>query len=77
MFNSRPLNEEIWQYCIQDVQYLPHLWKLYWENLDEEWRQKVEQKTRLRVEVSQRPKRMIVMQKEGSEPRARCSVLVR
>jgi exonuclease 3'-5' domain-containing protein 1 len=53
VFNTRPLMEDIRKYCVQDVQFLPHLRNVYWSRLDLEWKRKVEIETRARVQLSQ------------------------
>jgi exonuclease 3'-5' domain-containing protein 1 len=53
VFNVRPLSDEILQYCIQDVQFLPKLWLLYYSKMTAAWAKKVELATRYRVDLSQ------------------------
>jgi exonuclease 3'-5' domain-containing protein 1 len=55
IFNTRPLMEDIRQYCVQDVNFLPHLRSIYWGRLDLEWKKKVDDETRARVRLSQSP----------------------
>lgn len=54
-FNERPLPEEVKDYCVGDVRYMPRLWQLYWRKLDEEWKQMVAEETEKRVQLSQSP----------------------
>jgi exonuclease 3'-5' domain-containing protein 1 len=53
VFNERPLRRAISEYCIQDVQLLPRLWQRYDAALKPDWRKKVEEATRDRIELSQ------------------------
>jgi exonuclease 3'-5' domain-containing protein 1 len=53
IFNTRPLGEDILNYCIQDVQFLPHLRNTYWGRLGPAWKVKVEDETATRVRLSQ------------------------
>ncbi|CAL3966907.1 unnamed protein product [Diplocarpon coronariae] len=55
VFDERPLAEEIRAYCVQDVQFLPGLWKLYTERLgdSQDWARMIEEETRARVILSQ------------------------
>lgn len=53
VFNTRPLHEDIKAYCVQDVRFLPLLWKKYWDKLDASWKAKVDVETRARVQSSQ------------------------
>lgn len=52
-FNTRPLHEDIKAYCVQDVKFLPLLWKKYWDKLDVNWKAKVDTETLARVQLSQ------------------------
>lgn len=45
VFNQRPLQEDIIQYCVQDVQLLPVLWKRYKEKLTSRWADRVHVET--------------------------------
>lgn len=63
VFNSRPLMEDILQFCVQDVRYMPFLRSLYWGRLDSDWRTEVEEETMARVQLSQRE----TYQPHGSE----------
>ncbi|OAL46891.1 hypothetical protein IQ07DRAFT_658231 [Pyrenochaeta sp. DS3sAY3a] len=53
VFNARPLPEAIRQYCLQDVQFLPRLWKHYSVKLTPSWTIKVDAATKDRVALSQ------------------------
>lgn len=58
VFEERPLREEVWDYCVQDVEILPILWKVYEGRLgalgnEEVWRKRIEVETLRRVEESQ------------------------
>jgi exonuclease 3'-5' domain-containing protein 1 len=53
VFNERPLRRAISEYCIQDVQLLPRLWRRYDAALAPGWRKKVEEATRDRIKLSQ------------------------
>ncbi|KAL1593138.1 hypothetical protein SLS60_010745 [Paraconiothyrium brasiliense] len=53
VFNVRPMPENIKQYCMQDVKYLPRLWQRYDAKLTPLWRGKVERATLDRINLSQ------------------------
>jgi exonuclease 3'-5' domain-containing protein 1 len=53
VFNLRPLSEEMMEYCMQDVQFLPRLWLHYSSKLLPTWRTKVEDATKDRIILSQ------------------------
>jgi exonuclease 3'-5' domain-containing protein 1 len=53
VFNSRPLSEEVKEYCMQDVQLLPRLWLHYSPMLEPSWKRKVEDATKDRIKLSQ------------------------
>jgi len=53
VFNIRPLPEEIREYCVQDVQFLPKLWTNYDRKMTITWREKVEKAVKERVTLSQ------------------------
>ncbi|KAJ5654179.1 hypothetical protein N7490_001182 [Penicillium lividum] len=55
VFNTRPLTDEILQYCAQDVQFLPKLWQKYHEKMSLLWEVKVEAESKCRVRLSQSP----------------------
>jgi len=52
VFNIRPLPEEITQYCMQDVQFLPKLWVYYNRKMKSGWTERVEKATKDRVALS-------------------------
>jgi exonuclease 3'-5' domain-containing protein 1 len=53
VFNERPLSEDIIQYCVQDVQFLPRLWAHYRGRMSAPWAMKVQVATKERVLLSQ------------------------
>lgn len=53
VFNTRPLAEEVREYCIQDVRFMPRLWDIYSSKLTSEWQRKVDIATTERVALSQ------------------------
>ncbi|ORY10439.1 ribonuclease H-like domain-containing protein [Clohesyomyces aquaticus] len=53
VFNVRPMPDAIRKYCMQDVQYLPRLWQLYFSKMSAAWVASVEQEGRERVKLSQ------------------------
>ncbi|KAJ5549032.1 hypothetical protein N7513_006266 [Penicillium frequentans] len=53
VFNSRPLADEIKEYCVQDVQFLSKLWVQYHQKLSPSWARKVATETTNRVKLSQ------------------------
>ncbi|KAL0929621.1 uncharacterized protein CTRU02_215520 [Colletotrichum truncatum] len=53
VFNIRPIQMPIKDYCINDVQYLPQLRERFWERLSNGWREKVKVETQKRVLESQ------------------------
>ena len=53
VFNRRPLDREIKDYCAQDVQFLPRLWEHYNRKMTPRWRQRVLETSRTRVVESQ------------------------
>lgn len=53
-FGTRPLDKDIRAFCVQDVQYLPHLHKLYWDqNIKLGREQLVTAETTKRLQISQ------------------------
>jgi exonuclease 3'-5' domain-containing protein 1 len=54
VFNERPLVEEIREYCVQDVQFLPRLWSHYNRKMTPGWQAKVQKATEERVLSSQK-----------------------
>ncbi|KAL3477118.1 ribonuclease H-like domain-containing protein [Aspergillus californicus] len=53
VFNVRPLADEIIEYCVQDVRFLPQLWERYDWKLTAEWRSRVQHEVRNRIVLSQ------------------------
>ncbi|KAF2009010.1 hypothetical protein BU24DRAFT_455931 [Aaosphaeria arxii CBS 175.79] len=53
VFNERPLRKEIRDYCMQDVKFLPRLWKLYDQKMGQAWKGKVAHATVERIKLSQ------------------------
>lgn len=53
VFNERPLSNDLMNYCAQDVQVLPALWKQYDRKLGTNWRSKVHLESESRVKMSQ------------------------
>lgn len=53
VFNSRPMLQDIVDYCMQDVVYLPVLWMLYTQKISTKWIRKVQDETRERLRASQ------------------------
>jgi len=53
VFNARPLSEDVMLYCIQDVHFMPKLWRHYNSKMTVRWAAKVQQATRERVALSQ------------------------
>ena len=53
VFNVRPLPDEIKEYCVQDVQFLPKLWVQYNQKISSSWARKVTTETKNRVTLSQ------------------------
>ena len=53
VFNARPLPEDVMLYCIQDVHFMPKLWRHYNDKMTVIWAAKVQQATRERVALSQ------------------------
>ncbi|CAD6450294.1 4c111411-b7ca-45eb-8981-c8c69ee728d4-CDS [Sclerotinia trifoliorum] len=56
VFNDRPLDPAIVDYCVQDVQLLPELWEVYnakLSKLHKRWVTKIEQETKARILLSQ------------------------
>ncbi|KAJ6190332.1 hypothetical protein N7519_000353 [Penicillium mononematosum] len=52
VFNTRPLSDEIRQYCAQDVQFLPKLWQKYDGRMTRRWARKVEMEVKNRIQLS-------------------------
>ncbi|THV47787.1 hypothetical protein BGAL_0289g00150 [Botrytis galanthina] len=58
VFNDRPLDPAIVDYCVQDVQLMPQLWNIYNAKLtlmDKRWTTKIERETKARLLSSQSP----------------------
>lgn len=55
VFNERPMAEPMVRYCIQDVQLLGKLWRIYDRKLTSGWRVKVKAATVERIRYSQGP----------------------
>ncbi|KAF7940741.1 uncharacterized protein EAE97_006927 [Botrytis byssoidea] len=58
VFNDRPLDPAIVDYCVQDVQLMPQLWNIYNAKLtlmDKRWTTKIERETKARLLLSQSP----------------------
>lgn len=53
VFNSRPLSKDIKDYCSQDVQFLPELWRQYDRKLTETWKRRVKEEVERRISESQ------------------------
>lgn len=53
VFNVRPLPEDVLLYCIQDVHFMPKLWRRYNSKLSVAWAAKVQQAGKDRVALSQ------------------------
>ena len=55
VFSERPLNQDIINYCVQDVQMLPVLWAHYQSKLNEHWKEEVHRESVNRIRESQAP----------------------
>ena len=55
VFSQRPLREEVWKYCVQDVAVMPQLWIYYEARLSAKWKGIVLKTSRERIAESQRP----------------------
>lgn len=55
VFSERPMEPEILDYCVQDVKYLPLLWREYNGRLSAYWRGRVTSATLARVKLSKDP----------------------
>lgn len=53
VFNTRPLSHDILLYCIQDVQFMPKLWRHFDSKMTPGWAEKVQKATKERVDLSQ------------------------
>ena len=54
VFRSRPMLQDIVDYCAQDVVYLPVLWRVYTQKVSAEWMRKVQYETCQRILASQK-----------------------
>ena len=54
VFRSRPMLQDIVDYCAQDVVYLPVLWRVYTRKISAEWMRKVQYETCERILASQK-----------------------
>ncbi|KAJ5267864.1 exonuclease [Penicillium angulare] len=52
VFIARPLSAKIIQYCAQDVQFLPKLWRKYNQRMTKNWRLRVETEVERRITLS-------------------------
>ncbi|KAJ5379259.1 exonuclease [Penicillium cosmopolitanum] len=55
VFNNRPLSQDILQYCCQDVEFLPTLWKTYDDKMTSKKRECVVKESIRRVNLSHMP----------------------
>lgn len=55
IFNTRPVPNENIQYCVQDVRFLPKLWRYYDHRLTSSWREKVHEESGKRIEQAKSP----------------------
>lgn len=55
IFGERPMVPEILDYCVQDVKYLPLLWRGYDARLSAYWRDRITSATLARVKLSKDP----------------------
>lgn len=56
VFNQRPLKKEVLEYCVQDVEFLPRLWKCYNQRAivqEKRIAEKIEKAVQRRIEESQ------------------------
>lgn len=53
VFNVRPLPDDIKEYCVQDVQFLPKLWVQYQGKISSPWTKRVMMESANRVKLSQ------------------------
>lgn len=56
VFLNRPMPSVILEYCVQDVQHLPKLWKAYSGKLSSTLKAKVQREVEDRIWMSQQPK---------------------
>jgi exonuclease 3'-5' domain-containing protein 1 len=55
VFNERPLQPIVQEYCVQDVVYMPRLWNIYQARMDAFWRVMATEGAQARVKESQGP----------------------
>lgn len=55
VFDQRPMDPEVIEYCAQDVSLMPHLREIYCRKLCDAWWKEVASQTRIRIEQSQMP----------------------
>ena len=66
VFNTRPMLQDIVDYCAQDVVYLPVLWNVYSQKIGKKWLKRVQEET---------VKRVLMSQAESYEPHGEHKVL--
>lgn len=66
VFNTRPMVQDIIDYCAQDVVYLPVLWNVYAQKIGKKWLKRVQEET---------VKRVLMSQAESYEPHGEHKVL--
>ncbi|KAK0301567.1 hypothetical protein LTR82_018244, partial [Friedmanniomyces endolithicus] len=55
VFDQRPLQKDIKEYCTQDVTFMPHLRDIYRRKLCDAWWRKIDVETNGRIQLSQSP----------------------
>ncbi|KAH9204160.1 hypothetical protein DL95DRAFT_232004, partial [Leptodontidium sp. 2 PMI_412] len=55
VFNTRLLSENIKQYCIEEVHFMPKLWRQYKSKMSTRWQAKVQEPTKERTTLPQTP----------------------
>lgn len=55
VFDQRPMDPEVIDYCAQDVALMPHLREVYCKKLCDAWWKEIMSQTKLRIVQSQRP----------------------
>lgn len=55
VFDQRPLSDDIREYCIQDVTFMPHLREIYRAKLCDAWWRRIETEVAARIRLSQSP----------------------
>lgn len=53
IFNLRPLPNDVIEYCVQDVRFLPKLWLHYHQRMSREWKRMVATEATNRIRLSQ------------------------